>query len=56
MKKEMLAILACPVCRQSLSLSMEEQEGEEVISGSLYCKKCQRSYPIATGIPDLLCS
>ncbi|MCD6567850.1 MAG: methytransferase partner Trm112 [Dehalococcoidia bacterium] len=55
MKKELMQILACPVCKGELSLTIEEEsEKEEVVSGSLYCSKCQHAYPIANGIPNLL--
>ena len=55
MKKELLDILACPVCKGDLELSMEEDDEKgEIVSGSLYCRKCDQSYPIADGIPNLL--
>ena len=54
MKKELMDILACPVCKGSLELQVEEEEGEEVISGSLHCARCPESYPIKDTIPNLL--
>jgi len=42
--KELLEILACPVCKNGV-----EQRGEELI-----CKKCQKAYPIRDGIPVML--
>jgi uncharacterized protein YbaR (Trm112 family) len=54
MKKELMEILACPVCKGHLELNVDKEEGEEVISGSLYCPKCQHFYPIADAIPNLL--
>lgn len=54
MKKELMEILACPVCKGELQLSVDKQEGEEVITGSLYCPKCKYSYPIVDTIPSLL--
>jgi uncharacterized protein YbaR (Trm112 family) len=54
MKKDLMQILACPVCKGDLELKVDKQEAEEVINGSLYCPKCQHSYPIADGIPNLL--
>jgi len=53
-KKELIQILACPACKGDLQLKVEEERGEEVISGSLYCPKCQHSYPIGDAIPNLL--
>ena len=54
MKKELMQILACPVCKGDLQLNIEQQEGEEIVTGSLYCTKCQYSYPIVDTIPNLL--
>jgi uncharacterized protein YbaR (Trm112 family) len=54
MKKELMEILACPVCKGSLQLSIEEEDEGEVITGSLYCEKCAHSYPIVDSIPNLL--
>ena len=46
-------ILVCPVCKGELELTVEEEK-EEVITGSLYCPKCQVHYPIVNSIPNLL--
>jgi len=54
MKKELMKILACPVCKGPLQLNVDKQEGEEIITGSLYCPECQYSYPIVDTIPNLL--
>ena len=54
MKKELMQILACPMCKGDLELSVAEEKGEEVVSGSLFCPKCQNSYPIVDTIPNLL--
>ena len=54
MKKGLMEILACPVCKGDLQLNVDEEEGEEVISGSLYCSKCNYSYAIVDTIPNLL--
>lgn len=54
MKKEMLDILACPVCHGELKLSVAKEEGNEIVSGSLRCSRCQVDYPIKDTIPNLL--
>ena len=54
MKKDLMEILACPVCKGELELKVEEEESEEVISGTLYCAACDESYPIEDTIPNLL--
>ncbi len=54
MKKELMEILACPVCKGELELRVETEEGDEVVTGSLACAKCNESYPIEDTIPNLL--
>ncbi len=49
-----MKILACPVCKGDLELKVEEEKGEEIVTGSLYCSKCNYSYPIVDTIPNLL--
>jgi uncharacterized protein YbaR (Trm112 family) len=53
-KKELMDILACPVCKGDLELNVEEEDEKEVITGSLYCAKCSERYPIVDAIPNLL--
>ncbi len=47
-------ILACPVCKGELELSVKKENEKEIVSGSLYCQKCRVSYPIEDAIPNLL--
>ena len=54
MKKELMDILACPMCKGELGLSVEEEKEQEIITGSLYCPKCDVRYPIVDSIPNLL--
>ncbi len=54
MKRDLMAILACPVCKGKLELSVEEETKKEIVTGSLHCRKCQKSYPIVDTIPNLL--
>jgi uncharacterized protein YbaR (Trm112 family) len=54
MKKELMDILACPVCKGELELTVEKEDEKEVISGSLYCGKCDERYRIVDAIPNLL--
>jgi uncharacterized protein YbaR (Trm112 family) len=54
MKKELMQILACPVCKGELQLTIDKEEDGEIVTGSLYCPKCQYSYPIVDSIPNLL--
>jgi uncharacterized protein YbaR (Trm112 family) len=54
MKKDLMQILACPVCKGELELRSESEEGDDVITGSLHCAACNESYPIEESIPNLL--
>lgn len=54
MKRELMDILACPICKGKLELSVEEEREKEIVTGSLYCQKCDVRYPISDTIPNLL--
>jgi len=54
MKRELIDILVCPVCKGKLELSVEEEKEKEIVTGSLYCPKCDVRYPISDTIPNLL--
>ncbi len=54
MRKDLMDILACPMCKSELTLTIDKEEGDEVIEGSLFCAKCNERYPIEDGIPNLL--
>ena len=54
MKKDLMDILACPVCKGQLELSVEEENETEIVTGSLRCPRCNIHYPIVDTIPDLL--
>jgi uncharacterized protein YbaR (Trm112 family) len=54
MRRDLMEILACPVCKGELELTAEQEEGDEIVKGKLFCKKCQVSYPIIDTIPHLL--
>ena len=54
MKKDLMDILACPICKRELELTVDEDEGEEIVAGFLYCKKCDYRYPIEDSIPNHL--
>ncbi len=54
MKKDILDILACPECKNSLLLHIEEENEVEVITGTLKCSECDQKYPIANAIPNLI--
>ena len=54
MRKDLMEILACPTCKNSLELEVKEERDEEVITGTLLCRQCNQSYPIEDSIPNLL--
>ncbi len=54
MRRDLMDILACPVCKSPLLLNAESEENDEVISGSLHCPECPQTYPIIDAIPNLL--
>ncbi|MFX1538684.1 MAG: methytransferase partner Trm112 [Promethearchaeota archaeon] len=54
MKRELMDILVCPVCKGALELTVDEENEEEIVTGSLYCPKCNVRYPISGTIPNLL--
>ncbi len=54
MRRDLMDILACPVCKGNLTLTVDSEHEDEIIEGSLRCAACNESYPIAEGIPNLL--
>ncbi len=49
-----MEILACPVCKGELELSVAEENEKEIVTGSLHCPRCDVHYPIEDTIPNLL--
>jgi uncharacterized protein YbaR (Trm112 family) len=54
MRKDLMEILACPMCKGELTLTIDKEENDEVVEGSLFCVKCNERYPIEDSIPNLL--
>jgi uncharacterized protein YbaR (Trm112 family) len=54
MKRELMDIVVCPLCKGKLELAVEEENETEVVTGSLYCPKCGVRYPVSQAIPNLL--
>jgi len=55
MKKNLLALIVCPVCRGELRCeSFELGTSGEIASGFLACVACGAAYPLVGGIPRLL--
>lgn len=54
MKRDLMDILACPMCKGELTLSVDKEEGDEIVEGALNCEACGENYPIEDTIPNLL--
>ena len=54
MRHDLMDILACPLCKSELTLTVVKEDDDEVITGSLNCAKCKEDYPIVDAIPNLL--
>jgi len=54
MKRELMDILCCPVCKGELALAVSKEDKKEILEGKLRCGKCKIDYPIEEGIPNLL--
>lgn len=54
MDKELVHILVCPICKGNLNLSIEDEDGQNVITGVLRCAKCKEDYPIEDSLPNLI--
>jgi len=54
MKRDLMEILACPLCKGDLVLEVFEENPREIVTGKLYCPACKETYPIEEGIPNML--
>ena len=54
MNKNLMDILACPVCKGALTLEIKLEKDGRVEEGLLNCSKCQETFSISGGIPNLL--
>ena len=53
-KRDLMNILACPLCKGALELRVEQENEREIMSGTLFCPKCGVDYPIEDTIPNML--
>jgi len=54
MRRNLMDILCCPVCKGNLELRVIEENEDEILEGGLWCEHCGVEYGIHDGIPDLL--
>ena len=53
-KRELMDILACPLCKGTLQLTVTKEDDREIVEGSLTCEACSETYPIEDTTPNLL--
>jgi len=53
-KRDLMNILACPLCKGALELRVDRENEREIVSGALLCHKCEVDYPIEDTIPNML--
>jgi len=54
MHKDLMNILACPLCKYPLYLEVKQEINGEIITGILSCEQCNQAYTIEDSIPNLL--
>lgn len=54
MRQDLMEILVCPMCKGDLQLTVDREDGEEIVEGKLVCTQCNETYPIEDGIPNML--
>jgi SAM-dependent methyltransferase len=56
MKLSALDVLRCPGCRSALQAAAEQENGGEVMTGTLRCVACGALFPISKGVPRFVAS
>ena len=54
MKRSLLDILVCPLCKGELKATVDHEEDGEIVAGNLRCAACDETYPIEDTIPNML--
>ncbi len=54
MKRPLLDYLVCPVCHRQLQLAITKQSDDVIESGTLHCARCNFTFLISNGIPNML--
>jgi SAM-dependent methyltransferase/uncharacterized protein YbaR (Trm112 family) len=57
MKELLVDLLICPSClplEAAVKCRISEKDGEDILTGSLYCPKCNNNYPIQDGVAVIL--
>jgi SAM-dependent methyltransferase/uncharacterized protein YbaR (Trm112 family) len=53
MKVDLLRYLACPACGSDVTSDRPIAHDEEVVTGTLCCLRCSRTFPIVRGVPRM---
>lgn len=53
-KRNLLSLLACPVCHSRFETREQSADETGLIEGMLVCSGCRREFPIARGIPRFI--
>ena len=52
---DLISLLSCPTCQSDrLEPKIEKQTDEVIDEGNLTCGKCGESYPVHSGVPNLV--
>lgn len=54
MRADSVDFLCCPGCKSELHLKVHNQDGEEVVKGTLECRACGERFEIENGLPNLV--
>jgi uncharacterized protein YbaR (Trm112 family) len=54
MKRRLLDLLACPICKNYPLSLLVFDEKDEIVEGMIICTSCNRWYPIIDEIPHML--
>lgn len=54
MKRWVLDIICCPVCKGNFMPTEMEGNDTDIVEGLLTCTACKRVYPISSGVANLL--
>lgn len=54
MRRELMDLLACPVCKAHPLELYSFRESREIEEGVIICPKCSRWYPVLVGVPHML--
>ena len=54
MYRSFLNFIVCPKCKKELTITVTQEDREEIISGVISCSYCGSEYPILRGIPRFI--